>query len=161
MSSCHLCGKHLCTKQALEYHLTKQKKCTEKFECTICGCVFRNKTKLTIHQTTCPSTLLYLISLFKNVVFDYIVLIDSTFTIKFSSLEKVKIDNSFKFLIHPNLRNDIHEWVFHNASNVFTKTVDHIPIHITCRKFSNHHMVFIKHFNHKYKLPGYLTPDFT
>ena len=54
MVICYRCGKQLCTKQALTYHLNRKNKCNILHSCAFgCGKVFTTQYELKCHERSC------------------------------------------------------------------------------------------------------------
>ena len=159
MPICPRCGKILSTNQALEYHLSKQKKCSTKLNCFTCGYLCSTNLEMKIHKSHCDSSFHHLVSLLGRNTFDDIVLVDSRFKVYYSSISGLNINDNLLKLIHQNLGHNVSSWIQNPNIPHFTKTNNNVPIYITFTEYSNFYIAFIRKFKHKYKLPGFLTPD--
>lgn len=159
MPGCPRCGKILSTKQALDYHLSKQKRCHPTRICIYCGTHCKTDRDLKLHQSTCCASFLHLLGLLKNESFDDLVLLDSKLKVHYSTIDGLHVNDYLSKCIHKNLSHNIPDWIHKKNIPHFTKTSNNVPIHISFTEYSSFYIAFIKKFSHKYKLPGFITPD--
>ena len=165
MPICPRCAKCLCTQQALDYHLRKQKKCNPSFKCNNCSQIFFNTLELNLHQTECNLHVTKLARIIRNEPIQSgtrnhtrIIILTKSFVVLHSDGNDI-VGSSYFDKIHENQRENLSDAIKQNTERFMThKVYPDERIWISAFSHGDTYIISERTFIHRYQLHGFLTP---
>lgn len=167
MPICPRCGKPLSTQQALDYHLTKQKKCKPQFQCNNCGQIFFTSTELKIHQAECNLHLPKLARIIRNEPICYFIKDKSSTSIVILSKSFIVLHSDSGDKVGSCYFDDFLSNHIINLKLAITENTERFLTHkkenggriwLSAFSHGDKYIISERKYVHPYRLHGFLTP---
>ena len=153
---CFRCGKMLCTQQALNYHLTKAKKCNSPHTCQFCDKSFKSEVDLLYHKKECNMSYKKLAEILKPHDNATMFILDEFLNLIYTDNSE---RNDFLTSLSENSRIKFRQNYAYGFPKELFKLNDGTPVHISNFPKNELFVVIEQPYVHPLARKGFLTPQ--